>query len=140
MTEAEINEKAKEIYRRCFDDFYGYAGVLNGLVIAIRETAADHDAIIETCKSQLQEMADKYEKQKEINTELVDEIEELKKRVDNLYNSDCWASDQLTKSKELLKKLLVHSKRYIWIADDNNKPIMQKEIAEAEQFLGEVEK
>jgi septal ring factor EnvC (AmiA/AmiB activator) len=79
MTEAEINEKAKEIYRRCFDDFYGYAGVLNGLVIAIRETAADHDAIIETCKSQLQEMADKYEKQKEINTELVDEIEELKK-------------------------------------------------------------
>lgn len=79
MTEAEINEKAKEIYRRCFDDFYGYAGVLNGLVIAIRETAADHDAIIETCKSQLQEMADKYEKQKKINTELVDEIEELKK-------------------------------------------------------------
>lgn len=79
MTEAKINEKAKEIYRRCFDDFYGYAGVLNGLVIAIRETAADHDAIIETCKSQLQEMADKYEKQKKINTELVDEIEELKK-------------------------------------------------------------
>jgi septal ring factor EnvC (AmiA/AmiB activator) len=103
MTEAEINEKAKEIYRRCFDDFYGYAGVLNGLVIAIRETAADHDAIIETCKSQLQEMADKYEKQKEINTELVDEIEELKKRVDNLYNSDCWASDQLTKAKEIIK-------------------------------------
>lgn len=103
MTEAKINEKAKEIYRRCFDDFYGYAGVLNGLVIAIRETAADHDAIIETCKSQLQEMADKYEKQKEINTELVDEIEELKKRVDNLYNSDCWASDQLTKAKEIIK-------------------------------------
>lgn len=50
-------------------------------------------------------------------------------------------AEKLEEAKELLKKLLVHSKRYIWIADDNNKPIMQKEIAEVEQFLNsEVEK
>ena len=49
-------------------------------------------------------------------------------------------AEKLEEAKELLKKLLVHSKRYIWIADDNNKPIMQKEIAEVEQFLSEVEK
>ena len=39
-----------------------------------------------------------------------DKIAELKKRVDNLYNSDCWASEQLTKAKELLKQWLQTSK------------------------------
>ena len=114
MTEAEINEKAKEIYRRCFDDFYGFAGVLNGLVIAIRETAADHDAIIETCKSQLQEMADKYEKQKKINTELVDEIEELKKSNKQILKYamlDVENRDKkINKAKRLLEQWLQISK------------------------------
>ena len=41
MTEAEINEKAREIYTRCFDDEYEYTGVLNALVIAVRETAQE---------------------------------------------------------------------------------------------------
>lgn len=49
-------------------------------------------------------------------------------------------AEQLTNAKDLLKKLLVHSKRYLWIADDNNKPVMQKEIAEAEQFIKDLEK
>ena len=43
---------------------------------------------------------------------------------------------KLSKAKELLRKLLVHLKCQVWIAD---KPIMQKEIAEAEQFLKESE-
>ena len=41
MTEAEINEKAREIYTRCFDDEYKYTGVLNAIVIAVRETAQE---------------------------------------------------------------------------------------------------
>lgn len=50
MTEAEINGKAKEIYKRCFDDEYEYTGVLNALVIAVRETAQDAAKIINKMK------------------------------------------------------------------------------------------
>lgn len=48
-------------------------------------------------------------------------------------------NQQLTKAKELLGKLLVYLKCQVLIAD---KPIMQKDITEAEQFLkdSEVEK
>ena len=46
---------------------------------------------------------------------------------------------QLTKAKKLLGKLVVYLKCQVWIDD---KPIMQKDIAEAEQFIkdSEVEK
>lgn len=38
-------------------------------------------------------------------TKLEQENAELKARVDNLSNSDCWASEQLTKAKEIIEKL-----------------------------------
>jgi hypothetical protein len=38
MTEIDILCKAKEVYRRCFDDDYKYPGVLNAIRIAVEET------------------------------------------------------------------------------------------------------
>ena len=65
--------------------------------------------------------------------ELEKENAELKKRVDNLYNSDCWASDQLTKAKELIEDMYdkipaSHSDYY--------KDVMERAV----QFLKEIEK
>lgn len=41
MTDGEIEEKAKEVYRRCFDDDYTYPDVLNAIRIGIEETARE---------------------------------------------------------------------------------------------------
>jgi len=64
--------------------------------------------------------------------DLQKENAELKKRVDNLYNSDCWASDQLTKATEIIKSLLSCCRNY---PQENAEKIKQ-----AEQFLQEIEK
>ena len=50
MTEEEINRKAREIYTRCFDDVGEYVGVINALVIAVRETSRELEAQIEKMK------------------------------------------------------------------------------------------
>lgn len=65
------------------------------------------------------------------NEQYIKENAELKKRVDNLYNSDCWASEQLTKAKELLKQWLQTSKA----SSCDNINI----VTDTEQFLSEVE-
>ena len=69
--------------------------------------------------------------------ELEKENAELKKRVDNLYNSDCWASEQLTKSKELLERFL--NVGDLWEFDGNAFLKLQRDVT---QFLkySEVEK
>lgn len=89
------------------------------------------------------DFAEPREKQIAELKERISTLEQIKKEYTDytikVEEERTFAKEQLIKAKELLKKLLVHSKRYIWIADDNNKPIMQKEIAEAEQFLKEVE-
>ena len=66
--------------------------------------------------------------------ELKKENEELKKRVDNLYNSDCWASDQLTKAKELLMKWVE-----LFKPKGGNIPPTPIQV-DTEQFLKEGEK
>ena len=58
---------------------------------------------------------------------------ELKERVDNLYNSDCWASDQLTKAKELLR-------RFIKWARTEHCEKFDVILEQAEQFIKEIEK
>lgn len=58
---------------------------------------------------------------------------ELKKRVDNLYNSDCWASDQLTKATELLR-------RFIKWARTENCEKFDVILEQTEQFIKEIEK
>ena len=78
---------------------------------------------------------DEIKDRKRIGGDMYDHRDDYVKR--DKYNK---LDERFEKAKELLGKLLVHSKRYVWIADDNNKPLMQKEIAEAEQFLSEVEK
>ena len=69
--------------------------------------------------------------------ELEKENAELKKRVDNLYNSDCWASEQLTKAKEIIREFVEWA---TW--QGNSKCPSFKSIQDkAEQFLNsEVEK
>ena len=70
--------------------------------------------------------------------ELEKENAELKKRVDNLYNSDCWASEQLTKAKENNKEVVE------WANEQGNSKCQSfKRIQDkAEQFIkdSEVEK
>ena len=66
--------------------------------------------------------------------ELEKENAELKKRVDNLYNSDCWASDQLTKAKELLMKWVE-----LFKPKGGNIPPTPIQV-DTEQFLKEIEK
>ena len=61
------------------------------------------------------------------NERLKKENAELKKRVDNLYNSDCWASDQLTKAKEIIREIMKYE-------------IPTLDYVKAEQFLKEIEK
>jgi len=72
------------------------------------------------------------------NEQYIKENAELKKRVDNLYNSDCWASEHLTKAKDHIKKLLDCLKQ------DTNDPQTNYYVCQymdkAEQFLSEVEK
>jgi hypothetical protein len=75
-----------------------------------------------------------------INKELEQENAELKKRVDNLYNSDCWASEQLTKAKELLERLLITSCNSDVLNLLPNCSEVLRVRVEAEQFLSEVEK
>jgi hypothetical protein len=77
MTEEEIDDKAKEVYKRCFDDYFNYKGVLNALRIAVEETAEQYE------KENEQLRAD-YDKQKEINIELVDDMAELHIRIREL--------------------------------------------------------
>ena len=65
--------------------------------------------------------------------ELEKENAELKRRLDNLFNSDCWASEKLTKAKELIEDMYdkipaSHSDYY--------KDVMER----ARQFLKEIEK
>ena len=61
------------------------------------------------------------------------EIAELKKRVDNLFNSDCWASNQLAQAIGIIKR---------W--NETNKSAYiepsQELIETTEQFLREIEK
>ena len=73
--------------------------------------------------------------------ELKKENAELKKRVDNLYNSDCWASDQLTKAKEIIRDLL-GCFFYLFEHDNNTRGHIKinNAIEQAEQFLKEIEK
>lgn len=66
------------------------------------------------------------------------ELKEQNKKLLESCEGATMMYEHLTKAKELLKQLLVHSKRYLWIADNSNKTIMQKDIAEAEQFLSEM--
>lgn len=121
MTEAEINEKAREIYTRCFDDEYEYTGVLNALVIAVRETA--------------REMAEKYEKQKEINKELQKENAELKESLkkwkDAIYADVENYDKQFTKAIEIIREFVKWAN---W--QGNSKCPSFKSIQDkAEQFL-----
>ena len=51
MTEGEVCKRAKEIYVRCFDDYFNYSGVLIALEIAVRETASELEAQIEKMKN-----------------------------------------------------------------------------------------
>ena len=78
------------------------------------------------------------------NAKLEEDLARYKLKVEALEGKTPWKDikdkseviGKLSKAKELLRKLLVHLKCQVWIAD---KPIMQKEIAEAEQFLKESE-
>lgn len=111
------------------------------------------DKAIKDLEKENKVLAQNLEDTEIINNTLEKENTELKKQQFSLRNerntflaqNEQYEKDlidfneNLTKAKEILEKLLVHSKRYIWIADDNNKPIMQKEIAEAEQFLKDQE-
>ena len=85
MTEEEINRKAREIYTRCFDDVGEYVGVINALVIAVRETSR----------------------------ELEKENAELKEKLSNAETSNEWYRrstygslfEQITKAKEIILRL-----------------------------------
>lgn len=69
-------------------------------------------------------------------TELEKENAELKERVDNLYNSDCWASEQLTKAKELIELLLSDNRTMKAQFESEEQANMWFEhIHQAEQFL-----
>ena len=41
MTEEQIEQKAKNVYTRCFDDDFEYSGVLHALEICVEETATE---------------------------------------------------------------------------------------------------
>ena len=41
MTEEQIEQKAKNVYTRCFDDDFKYSGVLHALEICVEETATE---------------------------------------------------------------------------------------------------
>lgn len=69
--------------------------------------------------------------------ELEKENAELKKRVDNLYNSDCWAKDQLVKAKEIIKDLMSFS---VQLCDCRHTVDFEKTREQAVQFIKEIEK
>lgn len=69
---------------------------------------------------------------KEIIQSLTKENAELKRRLDNIFNSDCWASEKLTKAKEIIRE-------YMNWADwkGSNCPSFANICIKAEQFLKE---
>ena len=53
MTKEQIEQKAKNVYMRCFDDDFEYTGVLHALEICAEETATEATREL---KAQIEEM------------------------------------------------------------------------------------
>ena len=140
MIKEELKKEAKSYAKKKFDE---------------EEQAYLHDIIAQTYlagaeprEKRIKELEQKLEQtEKDIADyqfnypkikELEKENEELKRRLDNLFNSDCWASEQLTKAKDHIKQLLDCLKQ------DTNDPQTNYYVCQymdkAEQFLKEIEK
>lgn len=90
-------------------------------------------------KEELKTIADKdlsfvarFDALEKENAELKDDNKVM---ADNYSKMEQKFYDNLTKAKEIIKKLMEHLSRYVWIGDNKTKPAMEKDITEAEQFL-----
>ena len=90
-------------------------------------------------KEELKTIADKdlsfvarFDALEKENAELKDDNKVM---ADNYSKMEQKFYDNLTKTKEIIKKLMEHLSRYVWIGDNKTKPAMEKDITEAEQFL-----
>lgn len=81
MTKEQIEQKAKNVYMRCFDDDFEYIGVLHAFEICVEETA------IEATK-ELQKQIEIDAKQiialQKQNGELTDKVRELENTLENI--------------------------------------------------------
>ena len=73
--------------------------------------------------------------------ELEQKNAELKRRLDNLFNSDCWASDQLTKAKEIIKEFSEFANNEIEYDPEHpqeHTDLWNKLCEQVEQFLKDI--
>ena len=101
MTEEQINQMAKDVYIRCFDDDFEYSGVLHALEICVEETAT-------VATKELQEEIEKLKYKEENYLQKIEHkdevIETLKKCIEKMKScSTCENSDEFGKCFNLLK-------------------------------------
>ena len=88
----------------------------------------------QVCNKECSEVWGQVEILQKENTELK---ENWRKDHDTMAEHNLGLIDLYAQAKKIIKNLLVHSKRYVWIADKDHKAEMHKDIEQAEQFLKE---
>lgn len=107
-------------------DFFQY-----GVEFGERQSAKKIEELEQRLEQTEKDLAD-YQFNYPTIKELTKENAELRRRLDNLFNSDCWASEKIAKAKEIIKGLLSCCRNY---PQENVEKMKQ-----AEQFIKEIEK
>jgi hypothetical protein len=84
MNKEQIEQKAKNVYMRCFDDDFEYTGVLHALEICAEETATEATKELE---AQIEKM--EYALNKIIKTVHNDNISGYGDRLVTIYDISC---------------------------------------------------
>jgi hypothetical protein len=121
MTKEQIEQKAKNVYMRCFDDDFEYTGVLHALEICTEETATE---ATKELQKQIEIDAIHIRALQKQNGELTDKVKELEA--------------QIEKMSEILLDLLwfeEHLDPYMYDCNDAQKGELLKPFDNARLFL-----
>ena len=81
MTKEQIEQKAKNVYMRCFDDDFEYTGVLHALEICTEETATE---ATKELQKQIEIDAKQIRALQKQNGELTDKVTELEAQIEKM--------------------------------------------------------
>ena len=142
MTKEQIEQKAKNVYMRCFDDDFEYTGVLHALEICVEETATE---TTKELQKQIEIDAKQIRALQKQNGELTDKVKELEEKLANADyqlegrdNEIRELKEQIEKMNEILLDLLWFEENldpYMYECNDAQKGELLKPFDNARLFL-----